>query len=950
MFKSFIETQFPVSKISKESYKERKAVGGQTLTGLGKWWGRKPLILVRAILLGLLMPSSNNPKRDREIFLKILTMDDVGLWLRKNKKLPLKLLLQLANEKQRNKYFKDGKWQDWVSAKDQLSLEKEIFMELNWDEKLSYCSRPENIAGPSNESWIEINSYLNTNAGNLSELVQLLGEKLFKHVPRVGDAFAGGGSIPFESARLGCDVYASDLNPAAAMLTWSSLNLVGDEDLNKKIVDIQEKVFSKAEHQLRIWGIEHNEKEWLADAYLYCTEAKSPATGYWIPLSPSWVISERYKVCAVLRPDDKNERYHIDIKVNASESMMAEAKKGTFQGSELVCPKTNQRFSITSLRGDKKVNGSMIYGLRHWENRDIVPRPEDIFQERLYCIRYIDKNGERHYVSPDENDIKREEKVLSLLKGFFTQWQKEGFIPSSPIPKDGDKTEEPIRTRGWTYWHHLFNPRQLLVQGLLKSLFSNAQIDQVICALFSARAADWNSKLSVWLPSQSGGNGGGKNTFLNQALNPLMNYSVRGLAGLKSLIISPASDINFKKREVKVITQDARSVEAVNDFWITDPPYADAINYHELGDFFIAWYKQQIPKIFPDWYNQNKAALAVKGKGKSFNESMVDCYSNFTAHMPENGAQVVMFTHQDAGVWADLALILWASGLQVTSAWTIQTETDAVGIKTGNYVQGTVCMVLRKQRSEEVAFLSDIQADVEYEVKNELKKMMELDDKEDPNFGDTDYQLAAYVAALRVITGYKMIQDIDVKYELSKEKKPGEVSEVQKIIDSAVTVACEYLVPTGFDSGVWRLLSGDERFYIKALEIQSHGEFRSGVFHELARGFGIRDYKSFLKSGKANETRLMTAIEFGNKQLKETGFGSTLVRHILFAIRETNKDENPKTGRMWLYHELPDYWGSRQKIIKVLSHIIRYCSHVEYWKKDIQAAHILCGYIENDTL
>ena len=39
---SFIEVQFPVSKVSKESYKERKANLGQTLTGLGKWWGRKP--------------------------------------------------------------------------------------------------------------------------------------------------------------------------------------------------------------------------------------------------------------------------------------------------------------------------------------------------------------------------------------------------------------------------------------------------------------------------------------------------------------------------------------------------------------------------------------------------------------------------------------------------------------------------------------------------------------------------------------------------------------------------------------------------------------------------------------------------------------------------------------------------------------------------------------------
>ena len=52
---AFIETQFPIARLSAESYKERKAVSGQTLTGLGKWWGRKPLILVRvrAGVLGL---------------------------------------------------------------------------------------------------------------------------------------------------------------------------------------------------------------------------------------------------------------------------------------------------------------------------------------------------------------------------------------------------------------------------------------------------------------------------------------------------------------------------------------------------------------------------------------------------------------------------------------------------------------------------------------------------------------------------------------------------------------------------------------------------------------------------------------------------------------------------------------------------------------------------------
>ena len=83
--KSFIEVQFPVSKISKESYKERKANLGQTLTGLGKWWGRKPLILVRAVLLGVLMPASDDYRKDSEIFNRIMAMDEEGLYIRKVK-------------------------------------------------------------------------------------------------------------------------------------------------------------------------------------------------------------------------------------------------------------------------------------------------------------------------------------------------------------------------------------------------------------------------------------------------------------------------------------------------------------------------------------------------------------------------------------------------------------------------------------------------------------------------------------------------------------------------------------------------------------------------------------------------------------------------------------------------------------------------------------------------
>ena len=49
-------------------------------------------------------------------------------------------------------------------------------------------------------------------------------------------------------------------------------------------------------------------------------------------------------------------------------------------------------------------------------------------------------------------------------------------------------------------------------------------------------------------------------------------------------------------------------------------------------------------------------------------------------------------------------LILWAAGLRVAGAWTVATETESA-LKEGNYVQGTVLMVLRKQTAETTAFL-----------------------------------------------------------------------------------------------------------------------------------------------------------------------------------------------------------------------------------------------------
>ena len=395
--------------------------------------------------------------------------------------------------------------------------------------------------------------------------------------------------------------------------------------------------------------------------------------------------------------------------------------------------------------------------------------------------------------------------------------------------------------------------------------------------------------------------------------------------------------------------KDAREIDKVNEFWITDPPYADAINYDELSEFFLAWYERHISEIFPTWYSDSKRVLAIRGIDESFKKTMLACYRRLAELMPSNGVQIVMFTHQDASVWADLALILWAAGLHVISAWCIGTETSS-GLRVGQYVQGTVLLVLRKQTGGETAFLDEIYPEVEHEVEAQLEAMLALEDQEDPNFGDTDYQLAAYAAALRVLTRYKTIEEVDVAYELSKPHKKGETSPIEQIIANAVKTACDFLLPRGFDAFVWKTLTPDERFYLKGLDLESHGEYRAGAYQELARGFGVKEYKPLLSSGKANQTRLKTASEFGSRLLGESGFSASLLRNALFAIREVALSDNAQTGKNWLRSEVRDYWSQRKNLIAVLRYLATMGIKIPHWGKDAEAARLLAGAIENDSI
>jgi hypothetical protein len=473
---------------------------------------------------------------------------------------------------------------------------------------------------------------------------------------------------------------------------------------------------------------------------------------------------------------------------------------------------------------------------------------------------------------------------------------------------------------------------------------------EVAAILMAGMLANFNSKLCIWDKSlaKSGGIGAFVQTFSNQSLNTLYNYGSRcGDTIYRTWDHELTGDLSCNNSAFSVENIDARLLTKKSDLWITDPPYADAVNYHELLDFYLAWYAS-INDIFPEWASSSRKALAVQGTGEDFKRSMIEIYKNLTANMPDNGLQMVQFTHQDSAVWADLGLILCVAGLQVCSAWTIATEAES-GLKKGNYVQGAVLLVLRKRAHHEEVFPDELPSLIEDEVRDQLDEMLALDDKELPNFGDTDYQLAAYAAALRVMTQYATIEGINIENELYREKQKNQKSAFEKLIDQAVEIACNHLIPIGFDEFQWKGLAASERFYLKGLELEKHGELRAGAYQELAKGFGVREYTLMFAKTKANEVRFKTGTEFKRANLGGDNFAGSLMRHVLFALHENVAKENAREGVNYLVAEVTDYWGNRKKIMEILRYLNRlaHTDHMPHWEVDAEAAQTLAGAIEN---
>jgi putative DNA methylase len=142
-----------------------------------------------------------------------------------------------------------------------------------------------------------------------------------------------------------------------------------------------------------------------------------------MPMAPSCVIGKGTNT--VTKWTENGDHYDITVKMDATADEIKAAETGTATSDGLMCPHCGNRTPISVLRRDRTdSDGKTVYSLRMREKHEFEPRPDDVFQERLYAIKYehtytlpVGKvKTKRYYRAPNERDLENEKRFMTSLR------------------------------------------------------------------------------------------------------------------------------------------------------------------------------------------------------------------------------------------------------------------------------------------------------------------------------------------------------------------------------------------------------------------------------------------------------------------------------------------------------------------------------------------------------
>ncbi len=589
-----IEDYIPIEAISAEARREKSIRKGHIST-LHLWWARRPLVAARAAVYGALVPAPADKQAAR-----------------------------VAEE------FVAGLC-TYPGPPDLVAQARRHILEAHADR-------------------------LTTETGHLVTAEDIEAGRAPR--PRVLDMFAGGGAIPLEALRLGCEAYALDLNPVAHIIqlctlvypqqfgapdpaargsardgTWAGLAAEVEHwgkwvlervkaeigDLYPPIPDPDYQPSGQLSMDLPVAGKQAGKGMLTPVAYLWTrtVRCKNPACGGTVPLARQTWLAKKEGRFVALRADaetnrhkewpDKTVRYHVvEAKTEADLGFDPAGGSKTGNAACLFCGTVADSTYVKAEGQAGRIGMDLMA---------IVCTSSDKKGKE-----FIHPDLHTRNLHPDEPVIW--DRILSLSVVPDGSSVSHLTVPDEKIVSDA-KGSAWIVQYGYGRFGDLYSMRQLLSMltfvkeihnahaEMLRKGYTTEQIKSLIAymGLLVGRLADYSSTLCTW---ESHGELIG-HTFTRQALpmvwdfaevNPLGDASGNASSALEWIVqvIRSVSNIRPAGRVYRGTAADLPFDSQHFDAIVSDPPYYDNVAYADLSDFFYVWLKRSIGFLFPEHF------------------------------------------------------------------------------------------------------------------------------------------------------------------------------------------------------------------------------------------------------------------------------------------------------------------------------------------------------------
>ena len=322
-------------------------------------------------------------------------------------------------------------------------------------------------------------------------------------IPLVVDPFAGGGSIPLEALRLGCEAFASDLNPVACLILKVMLEDIPRHgpELANELRRVGSEIKKQAEMELsEFYPKDPDEATPIAYIWARTVRCESPNCGAEIPLMRSFWLSKKASRKRAIRPKIVRPRSgspNVEFEIFEPKADK-DVHGGTVSRAKATCPCCNMVLPPDRVRAqlsEQRGGGDVVFDAKG--NRTGGARI-------LAVVTLYQGIQGRNYRLPNGRDYHVVWKAQERLKAILNEWELRGKKGLCPVPDEirPISSADRVRPYGMTLFSDLTTCRQKLALSWLVQRVTKIT-EEKLRRLFSiviGRCVDYWSSGTQWVP------------------------------------------------------------------------------------------------------------------------------------------------------------------------------------------------------------------------------------------------------------------------------------------------------------------------------------------------------------------------------------------------------------------------------------------------------------------